>query len=430
MRKPVLLSALFCLFCIHGFGYTITPGATSICVGSTVTECVSAAGGSWTSANYGVATVDISSGVVLGVSPGTAIISYSNGKDVTTCIITVSACCLTNSLVINTGYNPLTATADPGQAGDNVTPVEDPKWIVTAISADALSQIAAFGSSAVTLGGKADIMDANIPPYPTGSWAVDTTSSPSSWITAQNAHGYQTDFHNALNLSMTLSRPFAMCREDSIRIDAMIANDNYIVSANIDDTIDVPDFAFQAAVGTDPNNEPNHREFQHFMTLAAINLPVGPHQLNIVVRNYNFPESTIYNPTGMNLYGRLYSVTGGYTLVSERDSTCTASGCGINSHITTAAPIVPSVKGQLICSPNPNNGTFTICGSLPNAISGEATIEVMDIMGRIVYQNGAEIHNGDINKRVTLDYGVTNGVYFIKVYNGTTSNVMRVSICK
>lgn len=54
-------------------------GTDSMCAGSTVTLSNSASGGSWSSSNTGVATIDPVTGVVTGVSAGTSIISYSFG---------------------------------------------------------------------------------------------------------------------------------------------------------------------------------------------------------------------------------------------------------------------------------------------------------------------------------------------------------------
>ncbi len=430
MTRKLCLSVFLCLLHVSGYSYSIIPGNTSICIGETVTESVSTPiGGMWTSGDPGVATVGMSSGVVTGISPGTAVITYAGGKNFVVCTVTVNACCLTNSLIINTGYDPIMMTADPGEAGDNGTAIKDPKWIVTGISADAALRISTHGSTAVTIGGKADIIDADLlPSYPVGSWAVNTTASPSSWITAQNAHGYETDEDNTLDLWMKLSRPFNMCQSDSVMIDAMIANDNYIVSANIDDTIDLPEFAVQAAVGTNPDEHANHEAFHHFATATGIYLVPGTHRLNIVVQNFNFPESTIYNPTGMNLYGRLYSATGHYSVVREDDSTCRSYSCS-SEHHTTAAPAALEITGDLVCFPNPNRGSFTLSGSLANAgTSKEATIEMVDVMGRVVYHDMAVIANGGIYRAVMLADSVANGVYLIRIVSDKSSKVIRVSV--
>ncbi len=69
----------------------ITTGAGSVCVGSTITYGNSVPGGAWTSGNIAVATVDTTTGVITGVSAGTADITYSIGGCYSTAVVTVSA---------------------------------------------------------------------------------------------------------------------------------------------------------------------------------------------------------------------------------------------------------------------------------------------------------------------------------------------------
>ncbi len=52
-------------------------GTATVCSGSTTTLS-DASGGNWTSSNTAVATVGASSGIVSGVTPGTAVITYAN----------------------------------------------------------------------------------------------------------------------------------------------------------------------------------------------------------------------------------------------------------------------------------------------------------------------------------------------------------------
>ncbi|MCF8450533.1 MAG: hypothetical protein K9G49_11750, partial [Taibaiella sp.] len=64
-------------------------GTLSVCVGGTTTLTAGTGGGSWSSGSTGIATVV--SGVVTGVSAGTAIISYSNAGCLSTVTVTVNA---------------------------------------------------------------------------------------------------------------------------------------------------------------------------------------------------------------------------------------------------------------------------------------------------------------------------------------------------
>ncbi len=57
----------------------ISPASPSVCVGSSVALTDATGGGTWSSSNTGVATIGSTSGVVIGVSAGTATITYSTG---------------------------------------------------------------------------------------------------------------------------------------------------------------------------------------------------------------------------------------------------------------------------------------------------------------------------------------------------------------
>ena len=71
---------------VNALPVTIT-GTTTVCVGSTTTLSDASTGGTWTSGNTSVATVVPGSGVVTGVSAGTAVITYTNGAG---CYITTT----------------------------------------------------------------------------------------------------------------------------------------------------------------------------------------------------------------------------------------------------------------------------------------------------------------------------------------------------
>jgi hypothetical protein len=71
--------------------YVICPiaGPSSICAGATTTLADATPGGTWSSSNPGVATVGTSTGIVNGVSAGTAIITYAVGSMFVTQLVAV-----------------------------------------------------------------------------------------------------------------------------------------------------------------------------------------------------------------------------------------------------------------------------------------------------------------------------------------------------
>ncbi len=89
MKKTLFLalSALFFAYSGHSQSISGVPGA---CVGASSFLRDSLTGGTWSSSNTSIATVNSSTGEVTGVSAGTAVISYTIGSSVSTSSFTVS----------------------------------------------------------------------------------------------------------------------------------------------------------------------------------------------------------------------------------------------------------------------------------------------------------------------------------------------------
>jgi hypothetical protein len=107
---------------VRAFSYPeAISGTSTVCVGSTTTLSSATTGGTWSSSNTGVATVN-SSGVVSGVSAGTATISYtatgSYGAGTTTRIVTVNplpnAGTITGTATVTAGSTTTLSNATTG----------------------------------------------------------------------------------------------------------------------------------------------------------------------------------------------------------------------------------------------------------------------------------------------------------------------------
>jgi len=89
MKKlSVLLFTLFCSYFSHAAVAPIT-GITDVCEGATTTLSDATSGGSWSCAATG-ATVDPVTGVVTGITAGTAEITYTVGAEYATTVVTVN----------------------------------------------------------------------------------------------------------------------------------------------------------------------------------------------------------------------------------------------------------------------------------------------------------------------------------------------------
>ena len=102
-------------------------------------------------------------------------------------------CCLTNSLIINTGYDPVANAA--------VTPWgQDPHWNVTSIDPGLVSDASAMGFTVVSTPGPADAE------WPAGGWASYPGGTPGNWINCFNNNGYLQSAY--ANYGWTVSRTF------------------------------------------------------------------------------------------------------------------------------------------------------------------------------------------------------------------------------
>ena len=224
--------------------------------------------------------------------------------------------CLTNSLVINTGYNPITGTAIAGGA-NGATPVVDPHWILSAVSPGVATAIAATpipGLIEVVPGNKANVIQAI-----TGSWAANPAGQPGGWISCLNSNTYN-DCICGTPYNMTLGRPFRMCADDSITFRFYIANDNYISASNIDGT----PLSF---------SQPGIASTSYFSAFTfftqTVFLTAGTHTVNFVVNNFNITTGTSpSNPTGLDIYGTISSTSGLNSLVYEGSASCNTFVCG------------------------------------------------------------------------------------------------------
>ena len=222
--------------------------------------------------------------------------------------------CLTNSLIINTGYNPITGTAiTPGANGASA--VTDPHWIVSTITADVTTAIAATpitGLVEVTPGNSADVVTT------VGGWATNPASNPGGWISCVNSNEYYDNGDTTLILNTTLSRTFKMCTDDSIKFTFFIADDNYVSATSIDGTA----LLFSQPPGILLSTFSTFASFTQTVFLTA-----GTHTINIVTNNFSVATPS-ENPTGLDLYGTVSSATGSNSLVSESTTACLSYVCG------------------------------------------------------------------------------------------------------
>ncbi len=281
----------------------------------------------------------------------------------------VNGQCLVNLLRINTGFNPLTgAGITPGANG--ATPVTDPHWIVTAETPGiAAAVIATLGSlpglTEVTPPGNADIVT-------NAGWANNPLVQPGGYIGCVNSNYYITDGTGITVYNATLGRQFRVCTGDSLVLDFYIANDNYLVSSNIDG---ITPLTFSQTPGI---SSTYYSTFQHFV--QTVYLAPGTHTVNLVVDNYNVLGASA-NPTGLDVYGSIYSQTGVASMVNETDPTCSSYVCSPMTLACDALSLPDSLhpcQGDVIPMPATLTGTNTVLSYTWTPVTGLSSSTILN----------------------------------------------------
>lgn len=98
--------------------------------------------------------------------------------------------------------------------------------------------------------------------------------------------------------------------------------------------------------------------------------------------------------------------------------------------VTATGSISASGADKLSLVPNPNNGIFKLSGYLEELTNlKEVTIEVNDILGKILLTQTVPVKNGSIEENIAMGE-VTNGVYMVKIKGEHVSEVLRFVIYK
>ena len=84
---------------------------------------------------------------------------------------------------------------------------------------------------------------------------------------------------------------------------------------------------------------------------------------------------------------------------------------------TTVTPVVVTeLPVDVRVVPNPNNGLFTIKGTLGTLQDEEVSLEVTDVLGQVIYTNKVMVTGGKINQALTLSNTLANGMYILNMH--------------
>jgi hypothetical protein len=131
-----------------------------------------------------------------------------------------------------------------------------------------------------------------------------------------------------------------------------------------------------------------------------------------------------------NVNGEVTGISAGTATISYTLSTGCARAAIVTVNACTrssgaVATVVDGVEtqSQVGVYPNPNTGTFTVKGVWGSAMDQEVTLEITDVLGKIIYKGKVIAQNGMINHQVHLSNTLANGMYILNLKSGHANKV-------
>ena len=103
----------------------------------------------------------------------------------------------------------------------------------------------------------------------------------------------------------------------------------------------------------------------------------------------------------------------------------------VTVHITNVGVAQVSASfGDIQLIPNPNNGTFTLKGTLGSQamVDKDVQLEITNMLGQTIYTENVATHNGVIDRKIQLNDLPANGMYILTLHSGDENKVFHMVI--
>jgi trimeric autotransporter adhesin len=88
------------------------------------------------------------------------------------------------------------------------------------------------------------------------------------------------------------------------------------------------------------------------------------------------------------------------------------------------------LSNEVVLSPNPNKGAFSIRGYLSTTSDERVSLIITNVLGQVVYSGYTMAQNGFINERINIGDNLSNGLYLLQLRSGSETNIVRFVIDK
>lgn len=407
--------------CTATYPITVNPlpilaGPPDVCVGSTVSWTPS--GGSWSSSDPGIATVD-AMGNVTGVSPGTATLTYAD--PVTGCkntgtvtvhprpihVPTVHICMGSSTTLIGSPVGGSWISTGPGIA--TITP----GGFLTGISPGVTTVIY------TTLAGCSDTTTVHVYDCAGGGGIVGRD------LCIQESVQFLTAIGIPPGGAWSSSAPTVASVDP---LTGVVTTSGGVGPVTITYTLGLSSWSITITV--------------HAMETACVVTNCCPYVFNFTS---SCPTAVIYytvydfagNPiatgtTGVGTMPYMGGDTSHICIDSFTCGPCTWPGycCAYVNHPKAGSTNIDNnnIEDDAVSIvPNPNNGTFRIAGSI-DGIVGNKKIKLIitDVLGKVIYSDAATTENGTIDKSISLGDNIPNGIYYIRISGINENKTLKV----
>ncbi len=430
-------------------------GPGEVCVGLAITLTDATSGGNWSCGS--AATVGSISGVVTGVTPGTAIITYELPTGcASTVIVTVNAVTIPSVTVSNsTGDTVCSGTSVLfTAAGLNGGLVPAYQWKVNgAIIAGATSSIYSYVpingdsvkvmfTSSAACAIPSTVVDADtMTVIHTDTSSVHISVDPGDTVctgtgaifTALGVNAGLLPIYmwsrNGAFISSGLTLSLVPAEGDNIfcrLVSSLRCKVNDTVSSNhIIMNVDTSSLMPAVEIISSPGTTIHPSETDTFRAIITNGVPINSYQWIVNSTIISGATSTIFYENDF----------------SNNDSvSCRVVGfgpCGYTSFNDVKLHVVPvgitqytGDARQILLVPNPNKGQFTLEGSFEVAVDRAIFIEIADILGQVVFKRETVTKSGLLDEKIQLDKNFANGVYLLNIVSGTGRSTIHFVIEK
>jgi hypothetical protein len=84
---------------------------------------------------------------------------------------------------------------------------------------------------------------------------------------------------------------------------------------------------------------------------------------------------------------------------------------------------LPEGYSEFTLVPNPNKGEFTVKGTFASGKDEEASIEVVNMLGQVVYRAKTIATGGNLNEHIQLNDNLANGMYLLNLHSENETKV-------